>query len=353
MEAAFGRATAPQFGSQQFISFLDSGQAGSFARQLAFNAAFARNMVNTGYAPNFFVVNPEAVGFGDYLLYNGGSSSYHALQIDLQRRLPNGSYLQANYVFSKSVTDTTAVHAVVFQNYWTLRNPKLNKSITPFDITHAFKANYVYELPFGPGHRWSTASGWLNKIIGGWAHSAIIRLQSGSPFLLTSGRQTVNSSQTPGIDSGVILKGGLTRQQLQKMLKVRKLGDGRIFFFPLSLVGSDGRANPEFLDVPTTPGEFGQFIYLYGPPFYRFDLSVIKKTPITETTNLEFRIHFLNAFNHTNFYFARNAATEGIPAHSIAGTQFGQIISPQAYQDTSTTIDPGGRLIEFVIRFNF
>ena len=92
--------------------------------------------------------------------------------------------------------------------------------------------------------------------------------------------------------------------------------------------------------------------------------DIFKKTAISETMNVEFRAEFLNAFNHQNFYFGRSAAsgnggvrgflgagaTNGEPASINSGT-FGRIFN--AYQDTSTTNDPGGRLIQFVICFNF
>ena len=34
-------------------------------------------------------------------------------------------------------------------------NPSLEYARSPYDIRHAFKANYYYELPFGKGKRWS------------------------------------------------------------------------------------------------------------------------------------------------------------------------------------------------------
>ncbi len=46
------------------------------------------------------------------------------------------------------------------------------------------------------------------------------------------------------------------------------------------------------------PGQMGNFIYLYGPGFTRFDMSAIKKTRIREKWELELRAEFLNAFNH-------------------------------------------------------
>ncbi|MBI3951116.1 MAG: carboxypeptidase regulatory-like domain-containing protein [Acidobacteria bacterium] len=362
--AAFGgRTNSPQFRSSSFIGDLNSGQAGLSARRLASSRLFMENLVKSGYPPNLFVVNPEG-SYGVYYLTNDGDSSYHALQIDLRRRFSGGLLAQANYSFSKSLSDINEVSSVVFQPRQTLRDPSVDKGLSPFDITHVFKANWIYELPFGPGRRWGSSFGPLNKAMEGWEFHGIVRLQSGAPFVLSSSRLTFNSNLTTvGLDSGVILK-GVTRQQLQKMLTIRKTPTGQVYFFPEQLVGADGKANPEFIDSPTTPGELGSYIWLYGPDFQRWDLSLVKKTRITETKNIEFRAEFLNAFNNINFYFARSAAsgsggtrgllgagtTNGGPANINEAT-FGRVFN--AYQDTSTTNDPGGRIIQFVVRFNF
>lgn len=348
-EAAFGTTNprAPLFRNTTFVSYLDTGQAGALAQSLAFSAAFFPRLVAAGYPPNFFVVNPESTS-GSYILDNGGASSYNALQVEVRRRMSQGVWLEGSYVFSKSLTNFAVVDAVVFQNYITIRNPDLNKGLSPFDITHVFKFNWIYDLPFGPGRRWSSDSAWVNKLIGGWESHGIVRLQSGPPFRLTSGRLTFNGSATP-LSTTVVLK-GITRAQLQKMLKIRKTPDGRVYFFPPELIGPDGRANPEFIDSPTTPGELGAFFFLHGPAFYRTDLSLVKKTSITERVNLEFRAEFLNAFNNTNFFFPVSAASQR-RNHSINSTDFGRVF--EAYRDFGTTNDPGGRIIQLVFRVNF
>ena len=91
-------------------------------------------------------------------------------------------------------------------------------------------------------------------------------------------------------------------------------------------------------------------IVLYGPQFTRFDLSLVKKTRITETVNFEFRAEFLNAFNYVNFSVGspNNSSTS---VTGIGSDTFGRVT--QAYRDISTTNDPGGRLIQFVARINF
>ncbi|MBI3951115.1 MAG: carboxypeptidase regulatory-like domain-containing protein [Acidobacteria bacterium] len=340
-EAAFGNPRAPLFRNTTFVSQLDTGEAGRLAQTLAFSAAFYPRLVAAGYPRNFFVVNPESVA-GNYILDNGAASSYNALQIELRRRMSKGLLAQANYVFSKSLTNFSAVDSVVYQNYITIRNPDVNKGLSPFDITHAFKASWIYELPFGPGHRWSTGSGVVNKLIGGWESHGIVRFQSGAPFRLTSGRLTFNGSATAAFTPTTVVLKGVTHDQLQKMLKIRKMLDGRVFYFPEQLIAADGRANPKFIDSPTTPGELGAFFFLHGPAFYRTDLSLVKKTAVTERANIEFRAELLNAFNNINFLIGNQ---------SVNSTDFGRVFD--AYRDFGTTNDPGGRIVQFVFRVNF
>lgn len=347
-EAAFG-SRLTDFRAAQFVSFLDTGQAGALATALATNRSRYESLVRAGFPVNFWLVNPESSDAGSFLILNGADSSYHALQIDFRQRLSKGLLMQANYAWSKSLSSLFAVNASLFQDYRTIRAPGLNKGLSPFDINHAFKTNWIYELPFGPGKRWTTGFGPINKVIEGWEFHGIARIQSGRPFLLTSGRATVNEK-----DAGVVLRGGLTRRELENMIEVRKTtlpdGTGAVFYLPANLIGADGRANTQFIASPTTPGEFGSYIYLHGPGFVRFDLSAVKKTRITEKLNVEFRGEFLNAFNHQNFLVG-GGAEASTAATSINSQTFGRVFS--AYQDTSTTNDPGGRIIQFVFRINF
>jgi len=82
----------------------------------------------------------------------------------------------------------------------------------------------------------------------------------------------------------------------------------------------------------------------------RFDISVVKKTRISETVNFELRAEFLNAFNNINFKIGSQTAADTSVSNFSAAT-FGQ--TSNAYQDLSTTNDVGGRMIQIVMRLNF
>ena len=71
----------------------------------------------------------------------------------------------------------------------------------------------------------------------------------------------------------------------------------------------------------------------HGPGDIIFDVSLIKRTRLGETMNVEFRAEAFNVMNHANF---------GNPNGEISSTNFGRI---------TTTRDP--RLIQFGLKFQF
>jgi hypothetical protein len=111
-------------------------------------------------------------------------------------------------------------------------------------------------------------------------------VQSGTPFRLTSGRQTVNGS-----DAGVVLMNGHTVEDIQKLLRIRSHPTtSSRYWADEKLIGADGRANPEYLAVPTTPGEWGQLITLRGMPVWAFDASLNKTTEFVGKSNITVHI---------------------------------------------------------------
>lgn len=365
--ASFGSALT-NFTNATFKQLLIQGQAGNLANQLGNstnNIAFQTNRIAAGLSPNFFIVNPTLLGANSVLATDSGWSTYNALQIELRRRFSNGLLVQGNYTWSHAFTSLfTQPQATLNLQPHTLRNPAMDKSPSPFDIRHAFKANYIYEMPFGPGRRFDFTGGntVLGKIFGGWETDGIIRWQSGRIFSLTSGRATVNQ-----FDSGVVLV-GINQAQLQEMVKIRKqfsdADRGTVSWLPREFIVNTLRAfglgdgktpiGPH-LAPPETPGQFGSYIYLYGPSLFRADLSIVKKTRIRESINIETRVEFLNAFNNTNFMIgnvgAGDIANTDQNAVSVSSATFGQ--TSHAYRDVSTTNDPGGRLLQLVLRINF
>jgi hypothetical protein len=371
------------FANNAFVNPLNRnwGQPLAFANTIVNNPAlFTPNAAAAGLPSNFFIVNPGKLG-GASLTTNDVNTWYDALQLELRRRFSNGLLLQASYTWSKSLTNFYASSQTVLNQPLTLRpeNEGLEKFRAPQDLRHTFKVNWIYELPFGRGRLWlNNGSGLVDRLVGGWEFHGTGRVQSGRPFSF-----------------GNVQLVGMTAEELQEAIDARPQPNRTVNYLPDDIilntrrafsvvtVGPATAANPNApfgysaLGVPTGryiapnnsngclqafSGQCGfSNLILEGPRFVRFDMSVVKKIRFTENTNMELRVEFLNALNNINFLVGGSSAVDVAfvtangttallnPNFSLA--TFGRVTS--AYQDISTTNDPGGRPVQFVLRFNF
>jgi hypothetical protein len=356
-----GSQTNANFASGTFITQLDNNLPGSMANSIWSSTTFFCNMAGQAalngtcasvptapatstFPENFWVVNPHARG-NSFLFTNNGHSTYHSLQIEVRRRMAKGVQFNGNYTWSKSLSNLFADSSVSFAGYNTMRDPQYDKGPSPWDLRHQFKLNGIWELPFGPGRKWSSQYAWVNRLIEGWEFSYITRWQSGRVFNVQSGLGgTFNQN-----DPGVVLN-GITPNQIQDLLSIRKLPTGQVFWFPASLIDSAGRANPTYIAPCRVSGQRCFRLFLYGPPHFRQDINVVKTTRITERINWQLRVEFLNAFNNINFFYP-GSETTSVATVTTQTTAFGRVTN--AYRDFSTTDDPGGRIIQIVLRVNF
>src|SRR5207244_4050215 len=112
--------------------------------------------------------------FAGLILSNYSDASYNALQFDIQRRFHRGLQFQANYTFGKALSDSNGTVSDRFEAIRDPRNGKIDRSRPGFDVTHAIKANGVYDLPFGRNQQ-----GLVRALASGWSVSSITSWQSG------------------------------------------------------------------------------------------------------------------------------------------------------------------------------
>src|SRR5262249_33148489 len=150
----------------------------------------------------------------------------------------------------------------------------------------------------------------------------IFTFATGSPFRLGSGRQTVNLN-----DAGIILAPGVTSGQIQQAMSISQVpGSNNRYYLPASMIGPDGRANPNFFITPTTPGVFGNYLFLYGRNNWNIDSAVEKSFSITEKWKLSLWMSALNVLNHPIW----NPNPNNPPSNTltITSTTFGQMTAP-------------------------
>lgn len=252
---------------------------------------------------------------------NSVSSSYHALQTKLDKRVGHGLSFGAAYTFAKSIDGASVFYGsganatTIFpqDNY----NTRAEKGLSDFDIRHRFVANYVYQIP---SFR-HLVSGVPHAIAEGWQTTGIVTLQTGQPFSVLTGQSLSGTG----------------------------LGNDRP-----DLVGNPNagphtvnqwfNASAFTLNQPLTFGNAGRNI-ITGPPFKNFDFALIKDTRVAEAANIEFRAEFFNVFNHPNL---------ALPANIESAPNFGAISQTPDVAQNNVGLGSGGpRLIQFGLKFSF
>lgn len=341
-----GLPSALGFANSGFINNLIQNNAGTMASTLS-ASPFHRANINNRLTPNFFKANPNV--FFTILLSNPSFSNYHSLQLETRRRFSNGLSFQANYTFSKAITDSEGglglvgadANVAAFQAYSTIRDTGLDRHRAVFDITHNAVANFIYELPFGPKRRFLNGGpGFIRKMLEGWQMQGIAQWHTGRPLDVPSTRMTV-TFQTFVANNPAVLLGGLSEEEFARSVGVFKTPQGVFFFDPQFLnitTAADGtqtiRLKDGILGSPL-PGQFGTIPrgLVNAPSYFQLDGGLLKRTALSESANLEFRFEFFNILNNVNF----NPGTLNFNA-----AQFGQI--------TGTS---GARVGQVALRINW
>ncbi len=278
-------------------------------------------------------------GFGPELVMTTGShSSYHALQTSVSQNTARiGLSFQANYTFSKSMDDTSAVPGGITANGGVILqtlpqdpyHPEADKGPSTFDVTHVFTLNVIQSLALD---RLRFLQPLGKKLTKGWQLLDITTLTTGPPFTVYSGVQQTGAGA-----------GGTDRPDLLAKPNFSTNGAVREDYFGM------GAANSSWFQIPINiPGGSGPNHGRFGtlgrgtfraPGFRDFDLALIKDTAFGHRGNgelaiLQIRAEFFNIFNEVNF---------GLPSNIVRGSGFGVI---------SKTTGPS-RQIQFSLKLNY
>ncbi len=223
---------------------------------------------------------------------NDATANTQQLQVSARRRFEEGLSFQAEFSWTKMLDDGSYPAGSTPTDNQDIRLDRGNDSyIRP----KYFVGNYVYEFPFGKGHRYLASAGRaLDAIVGGWQTSGILTLGSGLPFSVT-------------FDSSV---------------------EG----WPSSradIVGNPHVSNPNLLQwfnpaayaVPQ-PYTYGNSApnSLFGPRFSQWDTAIFKQFSLSEKLKLTFRGDAINALNHTNFATPNSDISNPSQVGTITGT---------------------------------
>lgn len=220
--------------------------------------------------------------------FSAGTSSYHALNVDIRRRLSNGLSFRGAYTFSKALDDGDSLNQTTANNAPGLVSNPFNlasdKGPATYDVRHMAGINAIYDLPIGRGRRYVNGlQGWRNALISGWSAASVITLQTGFPL-------TPQLSYNPS-------NSGDTRNPVRPFVNPNFAG-------PVVTGNPDRWFNTNaFIAPPSASGFFGDAPRdaFAGPGLATWDLSFVKNTHITERFGLQFRAELFNVLNRANF----------------------------------------------------
>jgi carboxypeptidase family protein/TonB-dependent receptor-like protein len=300
-----------------------------------------------------------------------GSSTYHALELSLERRYQNGFSFQARYTFSHSINDgsTGGGESNGPENVNCL---PCEKGPSVFDVRHNIAANTVYELPFGPGKSYLHNDGAEGKIFGGWSISSIGLYHTGHPLTVT---YNVQPFQLPDDNDQTA-----QRPDLVPGVPLYLPGGGRD---GISLINPAAfQAPPQNLAIDSPPsgplqGPIQGAVTRFGDapngivrafPSWQIDFALMKETPLTERFALEFGVQVFNIFNHTQLGDPHNLQLDYVPNPNdptgltyitSAAKDFGVINTTNNFNnnnDNAASPNTGTglpRQIQFMLRFKF
>jgi hypothetical protein len=231
--------------------------------------------------------------FGPITLWsNAATANTQQLQVSALRRFSAGLSFQANFSWTKMLDlGSYPAGSIPTDN----QNIRLDRGNDSTIRQKYFVGNYVYEFPFGKGHRYlANASRALDAFVGGWQTSGILFLGSGLPY-------SVNFDSSvegwPSSRADIVGNPSVSNPTLSQWF------------------------NPAAFAVPK-PYTFGNSApySLWGPGYAQWDMALFKQFAITERFKLTFRGDAINALNHPNFGNPNNDISNPSQVGTITGT---------------------------------
>src|SRR4051812_675598 len=286
------------------------------------NGTLAQPTVQRGQLLLPFPEYTSVASGGGYL----GHSTYHSLQMKVEKRMPSGGTILAAYTFSKLLANTNSTTGWLDSGVGANPGPqdpanmRAEKSLAGFDSRQRLVISYSADLPIGKGKALlSGGNSVVQKFSSGWSLSGTATFQEGYPLAFTATPNVAgfNLGLRPNVVPGCNpVKDGSTQSRLNGYFNTS------CYTVPaLYALGNEARVDP----------------VLRGPGIANYNVSLLKRTPITERFNIEFRTEVYNLFNRVQF---------GPPNTSVS-------TAANATTGFITTQINDPRTIQFAMRFLF
>jgi hypothetical protein len=271
------------------------------------------------------------------------SSNYNSLQAKVTKRFKGKTYIDANYTWSRDLTNAQADYSGFVQDIYHVNGDYGRAAL---DRTNIINIDGVYEVPW-----YREQKGVVGHVVGGWELSGIYAIDSGLPLSISASSAYSPNYNLPGgaasIFNGRTNTGYITDNAglgslgaTSAGIRLNQLGDPNqgygtkihnktyngLWFY----TGAFAAAPPSQTSLEPT-AKRGT---IQGPGFNRLDLGIHRNFRIYDRLNFQFRMEAFNAANHTNVQTVTTAAGSSGTLGEVTG-----------YRDA--------RILQFAGRFDF
>ena len=243
--------------------------------------------------------NPSSAAISRlYVFRNKGTSDYHALQMQYQRRLSRGVQALVSYTWSHSI-DTLSDEAFT----------GLDRASSDFDIRHNFSAATTWNLPAPKWGRFGEA------VLSHWSLDGIVHLLSATPINIVA-RSNFNLAgqslnQRPNLIPGVPIYVYGPQYPGGRAFNTAAPTAAQVAAAGCLAATSSTPAKGAFCTPPATSQGTLPRNAFRGFPLNQVDMSLSRQFNLTERFNALLRIDAFNIFNHPNFADPNNTMTSG------------------------------------------
>ncbi len=250
-----------------------------------------------------------------------GISAYNALQAHIEKRMSHGLQVGASYTFSHATDEQSAMG--LFYNGNNPLDLRSGYGLSDFDRKHVLNFTYTYELP-----KPFSASSFKGKVADGWAITGLTVIQSGQPYSVVDYSGAVGSifyGDNDGITNPIVPLNGCTAKQAltgHSGAGAQPALNAACFGIPLLSAGALNGAIPSNDPYETNFIAHGERNIFRQSWQRRADISLVKKTQITERASLKYTFDVFNLTNTASFDIpiddvSQNINFNGFP---VAGT---------------------------------
>jgi hypothetical protein len=255
---------------------------------------------NTNQRRVFYLANPTQGQYYAAMITadDGANATYNGLLTSIKHQLSHGFVFLANYTWSHCISDGDFAGNVGNEEYQNNQNRRGDRGDCGFDIRQIFNMSFV-----GTSH--GIGSGFLSRLTRDWQLAPLLRMASGLPVPVLTGKDnslTSVNEDRPNLVSGVNPYSTTLGPQLQ-------------WFNPAAFT-----ANPT-----GTYGDLGRDA-MRAPKQVNLDVAFNRIFPIGEKFRLDVRAEAFNIINFVNF----NA-----PVATETSSTFGRLTSagdPRIFQ---------------------